>query len=71
MLGKDTQLEALIYSLHAIHEAVETGNCCVRIFFADFSKGFDIIDHNILLRELCFLKVDQTLYVWIRAFLTN
>ena len=34
-------------------------------------KGFDIIDQNILLQELCFLNVDQTLYVWIKAFLTN
>ena len=39
--------------------------------FVDFSKGFDIIDQNILLQELCFLNVDQTLYVWITAFLTN
>ena len=63
--------QALIYLLHAIHEIVHTGNCCVRTFFSDFSKGFDIIDHNILLQELCFLNVDQSLYVWIRAFLTN
>ena len=69
MLGEDTQ--ALIYLLHAIHKAVDTGKCCAHIFFADFSKRYDIIDHNILLQELCFLNVDQTLYVWIRAFLTN
>ena len=31
-----------------------------------------IIDHKILLQQqLCFLNVDQTLHVWIRAFLTN
>ena len=63
--------QALIYLLHAIHEAVYTGNCCARILSTYFSKGFDIIDHNILLQELCFLNVDQSLYVWIRAFLTN
>ena len=64
--------QVLIYLLHAIHEAVDTGNCCARIFFADFRKGFDKIDdHNILLQELCFLNVDQSLYVWIRAFLTS
>ena len=39
--------------------------------FCRLLKGFDIIDQNILLQELCFLNVDQTLYVWIKAFLTN
>ena len=71
MLRKDTQLQALIYSLRAIHEAVDTGNCYTRIFFASFSKGFHIIAHNIILQELCFLNVDQTLFVWIRALLTD
>ena len=53
------------------NEAVDTGNCCARICFVDFSKGFGIIDQNIFLQELCFLNVDQTLYVQITAFLTN
>ena len=59
-----------IHSKH-LHEAVDTGNCYTRIFFASFSKGFDIIAHNIILQELCFLNVDQTLFVWIRALLTD
>ena len=50
--------QALIYLLHAIHEAADTGNCCASIFFADFSNRLDMIDHNILLQELCFLNVD-------------
>ena len=62
---------ALIYLMQAIHEATDTGNCAVRIFFADFSKGFDIIDHNILLEELRSFDIDQTLFFWVRAFLMN
>ena len=42
----------LIYLKQAIHEAVDSGNCSARIFYADFTRGFDIIDHNILLNEL-------------------
>ena len=48
----DSNTQTLIYLLHAIHEIVETGNCCARTFFADYSKGFDIIDHKILVQEL-------------------
>ena len=41
------------------------------IFYADFTKGFDIIDHNIPLNELNSLRIDQTLCFWIRAFITK
>ena len=43
---------ALIYILHAIHEATDSRNCGARMFFADYSnKGFNLIDHSILIRE--------------------
>ena len=47
-----------------------SGNCNAHIFPFQMD-GFDIIDHNILLHELSSLHKDQTLCVWIRAFLTN
>ena len=40
-----------------------TGNYSVRIFFADFTKGFDIIDHSVLLDELKSFDIDQTLFL--------
>ena len=63
-------MHALIYLMQAIHEAIDSGNCSVRIFFADFTNGFDIIDHPILLDERRSFNIDQTLH-WIRPFLTN
>ena len=54
----------LIYLKEAIHETVDSGNCSARIFYADFKKGFDIIDHNILLNELDSLKIDRILPKW-------
>jgi hypothetical protein len=63
--------DALLYLLQAIFEAIDRGNTAARIFFADFSKGFDLIDHNILLRELEKLSVSPVLIRWIAAFLTN
>ena len=49
----------------------QSGNCGARLFFADYSKGFDLIDHSILLRELSHFDVDSVLINWIRAFLTD
>lgn len=39
-------------------------------FFADFSKGFDWVDHNALIRELNLLEVNSFLASWMGAFLT-
>ena len=46
---------SIVYLLQAIHEAIDRGNNCVRILFSDFSKGFDFIDHQILMDELSLL----------------
>ena len=64
-------MDALIYILQVIHEATDSGNCGARMFFADYSKGFDLIDHPILLRELAFFDIDTVLINWIRGFLTR
>ena len=63
--------DALLYLLQAIFDAMDRGNTAARIFFVDFSKGFDLIDLNILLRELEKLSVSPVLIRWIAAFLTN
>ena len=49
--GKSTS-HALAYILHIILESLDKGGCLARLFFADFRKGFDLIDHQILLRKL-------------------
>ena len=50
--GKSTE-QALVCLLHIALEALDKENCSVRFFFADFRKGFDLIDHGILLQKLC------------------
>ena len=54
-----------------MRQATDSGNCGARMFFAHYSKGFDLIDHSILLRELAFFDIDTVLINWIRAFLTE
>ena len=63
--------QALVYLLHTILESVDGGEMYVRMFFFDFPKEFDLVDHNVLLRELDNLNVDPHLVRWIAAFLTN
>ena len=63
--------QALVYLLHTILESVDGGEMYVTMFFSDFSKEFDLVDHNVLLRELDNLNVDPHLVRWIAAFLTN
>ena len=50
---------------------LNVGHCFVRLFFADFRKGFDLVDHNIIIDELGNLNVHPTIIRWIRSFLTN
>lgn len=63
--------DAFIYMLQAIDEAVDTGDASARIFFTDFSKGFDLFDHSILMQELADLEVHLVLFSWTAAFLTH
>ena len=63
--------DALLFMLQAIYEEVDCAHLGARVFFADLSKGFDLIDHNILMTELRKLEVDPALISWIAAFLTD
>ena len=63
--------DALLFMLQAIYEAVDCADLGAQVFFADFWKGFDLIDHNILMTELRKLEVDPALISWIAAFLTD
>ena len=66
--GKSTE-QALVYLLHLGLEALDKGNCSLRLFFADFRKGFDLIDHRILTAKLAKFNLHASLHRWIAAFL--
>ena len=53
--------QALVYILHLILSALDRGQCSIRIFFADFKKGFDLVDHNVVIEELQRLQVNQAI----------
>ena len=64
MAGKSTE-QAIVYILHLALQALDKGNCLLRLFFADFSKGFDLIDHGILSK----FNIHNSLLRWIGVFL--
>jgi hypothetical protein len=51
--------QQMLYYIHCkpSTKAVDTGDAGAHIFFADFSKGFDLVDHTILLQEVENLQV--------------
>ena len=68
---KKSTTQAVVYMLHFLLAGLESGQCSIRIFFADFKKGFDLVDHNVLKDELVKLGVNLAIYRWIRDFFTN
>ena len=68
--GKSTT-HALVYLLHVILQSLDDGHSFARVFFADFSKGFDLVDHNALVSEMQCLGVHEATIRWISSFLTD
>ena len=68
--GKSTT-HALVYLVHCILEYLDKGVCYVRLFLADFSKGFDLVDHTVLMLELRSLGVHDAIIEWIADILSH
>ena len=68
--GKCTT-HALVYLFHSILQFLDRGNTSIWIFFADFSKCFDLVDHKVLLDKLSVLNVHPSIIRWIGAFLSE
>ena len=67
--GKSTE-QALVYLLHLALEALDRGGCYLRLFFANFKKGFDLIDHLILMENLSTqYNLHWSLLRWVASFL--
>ena len=62
---------ALMSIVHHLYKATDQRDQCVRVLLLDFSKAFDRINQNILLRKMSDMAVDNTLIEWVRNFLTG
>jgi len=61
---------ALVYLTHHVTEILET-NSYVRCLCVDFSKAFDVVDHNILSAKLAQLHLPAQIFQWLLSFLTG
>ena len=61
---------ALVELLHHVYSMFNQGNDYVRCVLVDFSKAFDVVNHEIMLRELSTLGLSNPIFNWIADFLT-
>ena len=51
--------------------ATDTRNTYVRLVLLDFSKAFDLVNHNILLEKLQVFGIAAPILRWMAAFLLD
>ena len=61
---------ALVYVLHHITRMLED-NAYVRCLFIDYSRAFDTINHDLLIRKLISLELPSFVVRWVANFLTG
>ena len=64
-------IDALVEMTHKWYEATDKRNTYVRIVLLDFSKAFDLINHNILLEKLQAFGISAPILRWMAAFLLD
>ena len=62
---------ALVHLLHKWYEACDDLGSSLRTCLLDFSKAFDRVDHNVLLKKLVQMAAHPVLINWIADFLPN
>ena len=61
----------LLKLTHEWFRSSDKTNNIIRILFIDFTKAFDLIDHNILLKKFLDYEFSPHITVWSIDFLTN
>lgn len=68
--GRSTT-QALLQIMHELFQASECSSNIIRILFIDFSKAFDLIDHNILLKKFVDSGLPAHIIAWSLDFVSE
>ena len=68
--GRSTTL-ALIEFSHMLFESSDDNRNIIRVMFVDFSKAFDLIDHNVIASKLFENKFPESFSSWFLSFLSD
>ena len=63
-------LTQLLQHMDAVLKSLEN-NLNIDVVYLDFSKAFDYVDHNMLLKKVKQFGIKGKLYSWIESFITN
>ena len=62
---------ALVEMVHKWSEATDKSGTFVRVLFIDYSKAFDLVNHELLITKLVEVGLPAHLVRWLAAFLIN
>ena len=61
----------LVSFLHSLHQGADRVNNIGTVVLMDFSKAFDMINHNILIEKFIRLGVRRSIVPWLCDFVSN
>ena len=67
--GKSTE-HNLIHLINNIGSSINEGKYCIGVFL-DLKKAFDTVPHNLLLKKLSKLGINDTALNWFKSYLSN
>jgi len=68
--GRST-MYLLIKLMHVLFSSSDVSSNIIRVLFVDYTKAFDLIDHNILAKKLADYQFPPHLALWTISFLAN
>ena len=68
-IPKSSTTLALLEMLHEWTQGTDGNGATIRTLLFDYKKGFDLTDHNILVRKLCAVSIPPNIINWIIDFL--
>ena len=57
--------------VHNCSQATDATGAAIRVVLFEYRKAFDLIDHNVLAREIEALDMPRWVHIWVLDFLSD